>query len=309
MRTLTTTAQRQARSYLEQHARPLEQARYAYHFQSGPREAVLDALAVFQNPDGGFGQALEPDFRLPDSSALATTTALQILRELEIGSDHPLVRGALRYLLNTLDPAHLAWTIIPPNADTAPHAPWWVYNPDLTRHLDNPRPEIAGYFFLYADLVPADLRDRLIESVVTRLENLPEALPPSAYDSLLCYVRLATVPTLPETWRARLLNRIAPVAGQMIAPDPATWGGYVMKPLKLVKHPADPFADTYTGPISVNLDYEIEHQSADGAWLPNWSWGGLFSDVWPVAEREWKGVITLETLKTLHAFGRWADRH
>lgn len=305
MHVLTSAAQHQARSFIEQQARPLEQARYAYDFLSGPREAVLNALAAFQNPDGGFGHALEPDLRLPDSSTLATTTALQILRELEIESSHPLVQGAMRYLVDTIDREHLAWAIIPPDTDTAPHAPWWVYNPDLSRHLNNPRPEIAGYFFLYGDLVPGDLRDRLIESVVTHLEDLPDALPPSAYDDLLCYVRLATIPTLPDAWRARLLRRIAPLAGAMIAPDPSTWGGYVMKPLKLVSRPAGLFADVYAGPVRLNLDYEIEHQGADGAWQPNWSWGSMYPEVWPVAEREWKGVLTLDTLKALRAFGRW----
>jgi hypothetical protein len=306
MRTLTLNAQRQARSFIEQQARPLEQARYAYHFLSGPREAVLTALAAFQNPDGGFGKALEPDFRLPDSSALATTTGLQILCELGIGSDHPLVQGAMRYLVNTIDPTHLAWTIIPSNADAAPHAPWWVYNPDLTQHLNNPRPEIAGYFFLYGDLVPADLRARLIESVMQQLERIPDTLPPSAFHELLCYVRLATIPTTQqESWREPLLHRITALADALIATDPDTWDSYVMRPLMLVNHPAGLFADTYAGPVGVNLDYAIEHQNADGAWLPNWSWGGLFPEAWAVAEREWTGVITLDTLKALHAFGRW----
>lgn len=303
MLTLTRSARQNAQSFIETQARPLERCLLAYHFQNGPREAVLAELAKFQNPDGGFGQALEPDFRLPDSSALATTTALQVLRELGVKSDSPLVQGAMRYLLNTFDAGFMAWSFIPPNPDEAPHAPWMVHKPDLALYLNNPRPEIVGYFFEYADLVPADLRERLIEAVVACLETL-DTLPPSGFDDLLCYARLASTSNLPDSWRARIYRSLEPLADQMIAREPATWNGYVMRPLKLITHPQGWLADQYADLVNLNLDYEIEHQAGDGAWQPNWSWGGLFSDVWPLAERAWKGMLTLAMLKTLRNFGR-----
>jgi len=46
-------------------------------------------------------------------------------------------------------------------------------------------------------------------------------------------------------------------------------------------------------------------QQDDGGWWPNWHWG-QFEDVWPVAEKEWAGKITAETLWTLRRFGRLA---
>ena len=48
----------------------------------------------------------------------------------------------------------------------------------------------------------------------------------------------------------------------------------------------------------------IREQAADGSWVPTWSWGDEFPDVWPVASREWQGVLTLDAFKTLRAFGR-----
>ena len=53
-----------------------------------------------------------------------------------------------------------------------------------------------------------------------------------------------------------------------------------------------------------NLDWEIEHQEADGSWRPNWDWGGAFPEAWAQAERWWRGDVTLRTLRMLRAYGR-----
>ncbi len=237
---LSSAAMDRARTFIYSHARPLERALYAYHFESGSAEAVFDALAAFQNPDGGFGRALEPDVRLPESSALATTTGLQILRALGAESSHPLVSGAMRYLLSIYDMHHQAWPIIPPNVDSAPHAPWWFYRPDLTLHLSNPRPEIAGYCILYADLVPAVLRESLLDSVLDHFDSLPDKM--DLHDDLLCYVRLAETEPLPESIRAHLITKLDRMISASVSRDSAAWDGYVMRPLKAVRSPESPFA-------------------------------------------------------------------
>ena len=48
-------------------ARLLDRHRFAHLFLDGDRAPVLAALAAYQNPDGGFGNALEPDLRGPAS--------------------------------------------------------------------------------------------------------------------------------------------------------------------------------------------------------------------------------------------------
>jgi hypothetical protein len=56
--------------------------------------------------------------------------------------------------------------------------------------------------------------------------------------------------------------------------------------------------------VEANLDYLIGEQGGDGAWAPTWNWGGLFPEAWPQARRDWQGVLTLDALKVLRAFGR-----
>ena len=51
----------QAGNFIYRNARPLDLARWQYLFEDGGRENVLNILASYQNEDGGFGHALEPD--------------------------------------------------------------------------------------------------------------------------------------------------------------------------------------------------------------------------------------------------------
>lgn len=51
-----TNAQwKKAAVFMQTTARPLEQTLFAYQFGTESLRAVLDALAAFQNEDGGFG--------------------------------------------------------------------------------------------------------------------------------------------------------------------------------------------------------------------------------------------------------------
>ena len=79
MKTLTKETQRRLRRWLQCNARSLEWALYLQKFENGSVEAVLDALAAYQNPDGGFGHALEPDDWNQNSTLNATVYAMQLM--------------------------------------------------------------------------------------------------------------------------------------------------------------------------------------------------------------------------------------
>ncbi len=306
MKQLSREAQRRAKAFIEHYARPLERQIYAYYFEQGPKEAIFEALAAFQDPDGGFGNALEPDLRLPDSSVLATTVGLQVLREFDAPADYPLVRGALRYLLQTYNPAAEAWSIIPPNTDDAPHAPWWAYGENVAASwnsfLVNPRVEIIGYLYDYAPPgLPAWVREQLTAAAVAYLDEYPDKV--QMFD-LLCYNRLIKTRALPENTRATLIAKLTPLVDKLVVKDPAEWVNYNLMPLELVDASDSPFAGVLADAVTQNLDFEIARQGDDGAWHPKWLWYGLYPDTWPTAEREWAGVITLRTLKILRNYGR-----
>ncbi|NIW46718.1 MAG: hypothetical protein GWN30_18770, partial [Gammaproteobacteria bacterium] len=61
------------------HGRLLERKIFSHVFEGAPIDGVISALAAYQNPDGGFGNGLEPDLMCPSSSAIGAESALTVL--------------------------------------------------------------------------------------------------------------------------------------------------------------------------------------------------------------------------------------
>jgi hypothetical protein len=82
-----------AENFIWSAARLVDRHRYAMLFAHGPAQPVIEALRGYRNPDGGFGHALEPDLRCPDSQPAPTLYALEILGEAGADDDE-LARDA-----------------------------------------------------------------------------------------------------------------------------------------------------------------------------------------------------------------------
>lgn len=295
----------QARAFMFAQARPLEHARYAYHFEGASAAAVYDRLAIYQNADGGFGRGVEPDHQAAASSPLATTIGLQILRALEAPAENALVRAAIRYLLAVYDRERQRWPIVTAEAGTAPHAPWLEPDAGLPERFGefgaNPRAEIVGYLYDYAELVPAELLETLGRATVEHLERLPDKM--DMHD-LLCCLRLAESKALPGELRARIMPKLERAVAATVEREPAAWQSYSLPPLAVVSTPESPFAALFGPELEANLDLLVEQQRDDGSWAPNWSWDDRFAAAWTAAQRDWSGVLTLANLRTLRSFGR-----
>src|SRR5512138_3924410 len=87
-----------AEEFIWHNARLLERRQFDYHFRSGSPQAVLSALLAYQNEDGGFGNALEPDIRCPDSQPVPTQHALEVLDT--ISFDERLAQRICDFLLS-----------------------------------------------------------------------------------------------------------------------------------------------------------------------------------------------------------------
>ena len=99
MKQLTQAAFQSAKNFIMDQGRAVDQKRFEFHFGNGSADAVLTALAPYQNDDGGFGRSLEPDIRTPASSAIATTLGFQILREIRAPVNHVLVQKGIQYFI------------------------------------------------------------------------------------------------------------------------------------------------------------------------------------------------------------------
>ncbi|MDQ6807191.1 MAG: hypothetical protein M3065_20070, partial [Actinomycetota bacterium] len=64
--------------FIHANARLLDRHRLAVLLNDVSAAPVLDALRAYRNPDGGFGHALEPDVRAPESEPASTLHALEV---------------------------------------------------------------------------------------------------------------------------------------------------------------------------------------------------------------------------------------
>ena len=265
---LSNNAFEKAAQFLRASARPLEVSRFENIFNGSEIADVLIELDKFQNSDGGFGHALEPDLRAPESSALCTSIALQIMRDHNVSRDEEIVRRAVCYLMDTLDRSELHWRITPESAGAAPHAPWWNQEgrEDEFRGFSlNPTAEILGYLLDYGEPVVAEymilqITDRIVDSL--RSSKVVEM------HDILCCLRLLETERLPLGLRENIQHELMRLITDAVAPSPEQWGGYSLRPLKVVRRPGSPFVERFREAVSLNLDFEIEEQKDSGAWLP-----------------------------------------
>ena len=161
---------------------------------------------------------------------------------------------------------------------------------------------MLGYLFAFdPPSFPLDKRLELLKDVLQALENPANPVTGGFVDSC---VRLYETGKLPAESRDRLYGKLVELVPGAVEQDAGKWKQYCLKPIWVVRTPESPFLRLIGDAVERNLDYEIEDQSADGSWSPNWTWYGAYPDVWPAAEKEWRGVLTIQTLEALQAFGR-----
>ncbi len=307
MKRLSQPALQQTRTYLATQGRAVDQARFAFHFEGGRAAAVLTALAAYQNADGGFGHALEPDLRTAASSAIATQQGCNLLREVGATSGEVLVQRAVAYLLATLDQKQLRWEIVPPAVEDAPHAPWWGYAQSAENFdgfLANPRAALIGFLCEHQSLLPVGLLAALLEAQIAHLVTQGDDKGIDMHE-LPCYVTLALSPQLPHRYQQQITALLHKAVQGKVATDPSAFGSYQLLPLDVAPAPDALLAAAVDrSAVDAHLDYLLETQLPDGSWPLPWSWDFVDAAAWAQAARDWKGFTAVNWVKTLAAYGR-----
>lgn len=277
-----------AEQFLWQNARLLERQLFAYHFKGGSRANVLAALAAYQNADGGFGNALEPDIRCPESQPVPTQHALEFLDD--VGFDVAMVQRICDYLLTiTTAEGGVPWLL--PSALRYPRAPWWQTTENPPASL-NPTAAIAG--LLHKHGVQHEWLTRATAYCWAKLATL-QATDMHEIGAMLTF--LCHVPARQRATQEldRLVNAMR--AAGLLADAQAT--GYVRKPLDWAPTPDHPLRTYFRdAQIKAHLAVILVEQDADGGWTIPWP------PLSPGCELEWRGWVTLSTLRRLQANGR-----
>jgi hypothetical protein len=277
----------QAVQFLAANARVVDRRSYERLFEGGGAQPVRDAVAAYRNPDGGFGQALEPDGRAPASQSAAVELALRILHETDVW-DEDLVAGACGWLEATA-PAEGGVVFVDASVDRWPHAPWWVPEPGPPASLSMTG-LIAGT--LHARQVRQPWLDRATEVMWDRIGQITT---PTGYGMLGVLRFLQYVPDRDRA--TAVFGQIVPLITDsgIVTLDPGA-PGEVHTPLDFAPEPDSMGRALFSeATIKAHLDHLAHAQLADGGWTFNWpAWS-------PCAERDWRGYLTVDALRLLRA--------
>jgi hypothetical protein len=284
-------------------ARLLDRHRFAFLFLDGPRDAVLAALRPYQNADGGFGHALEPDLRGPVSQPMPVSSALSVLDEIS-AFDDPMLKQACDYLM-TITTAEGGVPFALPSIRPYPRVPW-LQPDDQPSASILPTASLAG--LLHKHRVDHPWLDHATAYCWQHIEpgktwaserELSDFERASAgYDVRTILSFLDFVPDRNRAEEALRHMRQTIFEQKLVALDPAA-SGEAHTPLQFAPRPESLarqlFADEI---IDTHLDALVAAQEQDGGWPINWQ-------VWtPITGLEWRGWATIEALKTLQAYGR-----
>jgi hypothetical protein len=306
---MSSTTFDRARQFIYRNARPLDISRWQYHFEDGSKNAVLTTLAAYQNADGGFGHALEPDCWNPNSAPIQTWTATEILREIDFtDAAHPIIQGILRYLASEQDfEGHFWYNTLRSNNDY-PHAPWWHTESDSTCHNDyNPTACLAGFIIRFADKNP-DLYQLSRKIAKEAFDSYFGQELPGDNHTARCYIRLwqyceeAGVIDLIDL--SALKERLREQVRHSITKNTAVWEtDYICTPSFFFKTSDSIFYADNKDIADYECEFIVKSQLADGSWNIPWGWAA-YPEEWAVSKNWWKGNGAILNMLYLKGMGR-----
>lgn len=274
--------------FIWRHARLIDKQRFAYHFLGGLKAAVVKSLRAYQNPDGGIGNALEPDKRYPGSNAIDVMTALYILDEVN-AMDDPIVGEICDYLVTVSSPAGgLPFAI--PQMKAYPHAPWWGTDEANPPAEINPTGDIAGV------LLKHNVRHPWLEKAVPFCWDNQDPSREGFHEIMPALEFLAHAPDQARAKAVIVAIKETIISKKLVAFDRKA-EGYVKFPLDWAPTPNHPLRSLFSdAEIEKDLQGLIAAQDEDGGWPINWP------PVSKTVELEWRGIRTLDNLRILRAY-------
>ena len=303
MKSLTKDQLDKVRKWIYRNARPVDLARYQYHFENGDRNNILRALASYQNHDGGFAYGIEPDFWNPNSSPTAVCIAFNILREVDyFNSCDPVIVASMDYLDSGKHFGENGWRgIIPSNNDYL-HAGWWHYNEETWELC--PTTALSGFIIRTADKGSSiykkamGLTEENLQALFTDQPDRASAT--SSYALLLSDLRKANLDTQFNLDKLEMCLH-KPVSDEIVR-DESEWFEYTQRPSNFITSPDSPFYQENADIMNRELDFIVDTINQDGVWDIYWRYSEDSGFI--VCENWWKADIAIKRLLLLKGFCR-----
>lgn len=278
-----------AAQFVHGHGRLLERRRFDHLFRDGDPAAVLRAVEAYINPDGGIGM-MEPDLRTPASQPSATLYAFEMLEE--IGDAPAAITGPALDWIATIANDDGGIPFVTPAARGWPHAPWWA-----------PQDDPPSSLLMTAGVTAAALRLGLEHPWLGKASNfvwgaLEHLELGDAYTFRYAVHFLDATPD-----RDRAQQELDQLAARMPADGilkvEIGVEGETLSALDVARRPGHAGRALFPdGLIEQELDRLAAAQSDDGGWTFTWAaWN-------PAVAWEWRGMVTIDALVTLRAYGR-----
>ena len=289
---------KKASEFIKRSARPLELAEFRCHFENGSKQAVIEALRPYQNPDGGFGHGLEPDNWNPNSTPITTNDALIHLFETgalpEAGG---MAEAMVRYLTSgqARHPETGRWYgSIESNRDY-PHAIWWEPSEEDVLPGWNPTVSLAACLVCMGEGGPWK---RLVQEAFAELEAAGE----KSGDGLKCFMlawrllKAYGVEDVIDFDAAR--KAVQASVRQNISPEIEKYGvEYVTTPSWFFQGDSPLLPEGMEPFIQAELKVLDSLQKEDGGFDISWQWYTPYEKEFQQARAWWRPRVTMEKLR------------
>lgn len=296
-----------SKKFILKNSRPLDMARWNYLFEDGSKEDVIKVLKTYQNDDGGFANALEPDCWNINSTPLQTWVATQIIKEINLDDkNHPIIKGILDYLSSKDEFDGHRWhglnTVV--TNDNYPHAPWWSYR-QKQESTYNPTASLIGFILKYAEKDTAIYRSACElskEAYNYFKKNFPlESMHESAcFVELYHYMKECSIFNLldMEEFKKLLQKQIK----QVITYDTKIWStDYICKPSLFINSKSSDFYLENKEICDFEYEFILKTQNEDGSWGVTWDWND-YPEQWAISKNWWQSDIIIKNIKYIREF-------
>jgi hypothetical protein len=283
-----------AQDFIWRNARLLDRQLFAYLFSGGSLQAVIAALQAYRNPDGGFGNSLEPDKRCPESQPVDVEMALKVL-EICSALTSPQVQDQLLvplcdFLASIARPSGGVPFALP-SVNQYPHAPWWTTEANPPASI-NPTAGIVGL------LLKSGIRHPWLETAEKYCWDTITGWQSEQYHDLMPALTFLVSAPNSQLAQPEIQRILSHIRQRNLVEFDLQAGGYVKMPLDWAPSPDSPcrvLFDEET--IKRHLKALLHRQEPDGGWPINWD------PISPGVELEWRGWKTIEALMILKAYG------
>lgn len=311
MKKMSKQSFEEIRLWIYRNARPLDLALWQYHFEDGSRENVLNVLPIYQNDDGGFGNALEPDSWNPKSSPYTTLHAIDILNEINFtDKNHPIMQGIFKFLESGIHSNENGWQFSIQSNDDYPHAPWWTYDNEANEYESiGVSAGIVSFILKIADKDTQIYKRAfsVANKLIAKLNNQDNngEMGVSGYCTLKDMIQQLG---LTDKFDMEILsNNVKKLVYDSIERDTSKWAYYGKTPSSFISSPDSEFYKDNEDITQKELDSIIENRPENGVWGITWSWfdnNEKYSKEFSISENWWKAKTAIGKLKLLRSFDR-----